>query len=62
MADYKDPFQGRSESLLDVGRLCGPIVETVNDHIYFVHFSAKEYVPFQHPDCNVLQNGVQIFV
>lgn len=42
VARGKDPSRGRKEPLLDVVRRCGPIVEIVNDHIYFVHFSAKE--------------------
>ncbi|KAJ6073165.1 NACHT nucleoside triphosphatase [Penicillium canescens] len=32
----------RSESLLNIVRLCGPIVETSDDYVYFVHFTVKE--------------------
>ena len=42
VARGKDPSRGRKEPFLDVVRRCGPIIEIVNDHIYFVHFSAKE--------------------
>ncbi|KAL0938544.1 NACHT domain protein [Colletotrichum truncatum] len=31
-------------SVLDVVRVCGPIVEVVDDHVQFVHFTAKEYI------------------
>ena len=42
VARGKDPSRGRKEPLLDVVRWCGPIAEIIDDHIYFVHFSAKE--------------------
>ena len=42
VARGKDPSLGGEELLLDVVRRCGPIVEVVDDRIYFVHFSAKE--------------------
>ena len=42
VARGKDPSRGRKELPLDVVRRCGPIIEIINDHIYFVHFSAKE--------------------
>ncbi|KAL8788589.1 MAG: hypothetical protein Q9195_007233 [Heterodermia aff. obscurata] len=42
IANGKDPFQGLKNSLLEVVRRCGPIIEIVNGHIYFVHFSAKD--------------------
>lgn len=34
----------RSESLLNIVRLCGPIVETLDDSVYFVHFTVQELV------------------
>lgn len=42
VANDRDPFHGCRESLLDVVRRCGPILEVLDEHIYFVHFSAKE--------------------
>ena len=42
VARGKDPSRGRKQIPLDVVRRCGPIIEIINDHIYFVHFSAKE--------------------
>lgn len=42
VARRKDPSRGRRELLLDVVRRCGPILEVIDDRIYFVHFSAKE--------------------
>ena len=42
VGNERDPFQGCRESLLDVVRRCGPILEVVDKYIYFVHFSAKE--------------------
>ena len=42
VARGKDPSRGRKEPLLDIVRRCGPIVEIIDDRIYFVHFSAKE--------------------
>ena len=42
VARGKDPSRGRKELPLDVVRHCGPIVEVIDDHVYFVHFSAKE--------------------
>ena len=42
IASDKDPFQGRRESLLNVVKRCGPILEVIDEHVYFVHFSAKE--------------------
>ncbi|KAK1999388.1 NACHT domain protein [Colletotrichum falcatum] len=32
----------RFVSVLDVVRVCGPIVEVVDDYVHFVHFTAKE--------------------
>ncbi|KAJ5826601.1 NACHT nucleoside triphosphatase [Penicillium robsamsonii] len=32
----------RSQSVINIVRLCGPIVETSDDHVYFVHFTVKE--------------------
>lgn len=32
----------RSENVVNIVRLCGPIVETFNDHVYFVHFTVKQ--------------------
>jgi hypothetical protein len=29
---------------LDILKLCGPIIEVVNDKVQFVHFTVKEYV------------------
>ncbi|KAK2017314.1 hypothetical protein LZ32DRAFT_576756 [Colletotrichum eremochloae] len=41
----------RFVSVLDVVRLCGPIVEVVDDYVHFVHFTAKEYISHhQTPD------------
>ncbi|KAK1952075.1 hypothetical protein LY78DRAFT_708336 [Colletotrichum sublineola] len=34
----------RFVSVLDVVRLCGPIVEVVDDYVHLVHFTAKEYI------------------
>ena len=42
VARGKDPSRGRKELVLDVVRRCGPILEVIDDRIYFVHFSAKE--------------------
>ena len=42
VARGKDPSRGRKGLLLDVVRRCGPVVEIIDDRIYFVHFSAKE--------------------
>ena len=42
VARGKDTSRGREGLLLDVVRRCGPIVEVIDDRIYFVHFSAKE--------------------
>ncbi|KDN66249.1 hypothetical protein CSUB01_06764 [Colletotrichum sublineola] len=33
----------RFVSVLDVVRLCGPIVEVVDDYVHLVHFTAKEF-------------------
>ena len=44
VARGKDPFRGSKELLLDVVQRCGPIIEVINDNVYFVHFSAKEQV------------------
>jgi hypothetical protein len=33
----------RSEGILKVVRLCGPIVEITNGYVNFVHFTVKEY-------------------
>lgn len=30
------------QSSLNIVRLCGPIVETSGDYVYFVHFTVKE--------------------
>ena len=32
----------RVQSQLNVQRICGPIVEVVDDYVQFVHFTAKE--------------------
>lgn len=32
----------RSEGVLNVVRLCGPIVEITNGYVNFVHFTVKE--------------------
>lgn len=32
----------RVQGHLNIVRLCGPIVEEVDDYVQFVHFSAKE--------------------
>ena len=42
VARGKDPSRGRKGLLLDVVRRCGPLIEVIDDRIYFVHFSAKE--------------------
>lgn len=30
---------------LDLVRLCGPIVEIIDEYVQFVHFTVKEYAP-----------------
>lgn len=52
MADNRSVLQGSREAFLNVVRRCGPIVEIIDDSIYFVHFSAKEYV-LNHPVCYI---------
>ena len=42
VARGKDPYRGGKGLLLDVVQRCGPIIELIDDRIYFVHFSAKE--------------------
>ncbi|KAJ4313612.1 hypothetical protein N0V84_009319 [Fusarium piperis] len=37
----------RVNSELNVVEFCGPIVEVINDHVQFVHFTVKEYI-FNH--------------
>jgi hypothetical protein len=32
----------RSLSVVDFPRICGPIVEVVDDYVQFVHFTVKE--------------------
>ncbi|KAL8828541.1 MAG: hypothetical protein Q9191_002532 [Dirinaria sp. TL-2023a] len=44
VARGKDPFRGSKGLLLDVVRSCGPILEVIDDYVFFVHFSAKEYL------------------
>ena len=41
----KGDFRGerRVAGALEVGRLCGTIVEVAGDFVQFVHFTAKEY-------------------
>jgi hypothetical protein len=29
---------------LDIARICGPIVEVIDDYVQFVHFTVQEYV------------------
>ncbi|KAF6815604.1 NACHT domain protein [Colletotrichum sojae] len=36
--------EARVVSVLDVFRVCGPILEVVDDYVQFVHFTAKEYI------------------
>ncbi|OBR03043.1 Nacht domain protein [Colletotrichum higginsianum IMI 349063] len=36
--------EARVVSVLDVVRVCGPMVEVVDDYVQFVHFTAKEYI------------------
>ena len=42
VAGGKEPYRGRKGLILNVVQRCGPIVEVIDDRIYFVHFSAKE--------------------
>ena len=42
VARGKDPSRGRKELPLDVVQCCGPLLEIIDERIYFVHFSAKE--------------------
>ncbi|KAI0107251.1 hypothetical protein GGR51DRAFT_559592 [Nemania sp. FL0031] len=35
---------GAVRKKLDLARICGPLVEVVDDYVYFVHFTAKEYI------------------
>ena len=42
VARGKDPNRGRKGLLLNIVQRCGPIVEVIDDRLYFVHFSAKE--------------------
>lgn len=44
MACGKGPSRARKRFFLDVVRCCGPMVEVIDDHIYFVHFTTKESV------------------
>ncbi|KAI0967464.1 hypothetical protein F4678DRAFT_475185 [Xylaria arbuscula] len=38
-----DFTKGRKE-IQDIRKICGPIIETRDEHLFFVHFSAKEYL------------------
>ncbi len=40
--------RARISSRLDVVRLCGPIIEVVDDYVQFVHFTVKESVEISH--------------
>ncbi|KAI0600874.1 NACHT domain protein [Biscogniauxia sp. FL1348] len=43
--DLKNPGNlGIIRGNLDIARICGPIVEVVDDYIQFVHFTVKEYL------------------
>ena len=44
----KDFLKGR-KVFRDILKLCGPIIEVENDVFQFVHFTAKECVPFTSP-------------
>lgn len=35
---------GRESFGLDIIKLCGPIVEVIDEYVQFVHFTVKEYV------------------
>lgn len=41
-----DDRDGKTRRLVDlnVGKICGPIVEVVEDYVQFVHFTVKESV------------------
>ena len=41
-----DDREGQIRRLVDlnIGKICGPIVEVVNDYVQFVHFTVKESV------------------
>lgn len=38
---------GRGSSNLNLVKLCGPIVEVVDEYVQFVHFTVKEYAASQ---------------
>lgn len=38
-------FSGKVLVGLDLVKLCGPIVEIVDEYVQFVHFTVKEYAP-----------------
>ncbi|ETS80391.1 hypothetical protein PFICI_07920 [Pestalotiopsis fici W106-1] len=42
--------------VLDVVKMLGPIVETVDTHIHFVHFTAKEYIVSPHLGTRVIDS------
>ena len=42
LARGKAPSRGREELPLDIVRRCGPLLQVIDERIYFIHFSAKE--------------------
>ncbi|KAJ0164775.1 hypothetical protein CTA2_230, partial [Colletotrichum tanaceti] len=54
--------KARVISLLDVVRVCGPIVEVVDDYVQFVHFTAKDVeLTGEEIDKNILSGAYRLY-
>lgn len=50
LVDPGNPLkQPRVQAMVDVVRVCGPIVDVVDGYVQFVHFTVREYVKRIHP-------------